>query len=301
MSITETQLLEQGKKACYETFEHDKALSLYEEAITLSPEFANAYAEKANVLRYRRKYQEALDFANKAIDLDRNCWLGIFQKIRALGGLNRCDEAIDFFSDFYLRNRHQYDKNEEFLFHLANVLCELKHYTEAIESFDELIKIDSNKPIYYNNKASCFYYLKEYEKALECCTKAIELNPNYANAYNNNSNYLIDLERYEEALECVNRAIELNFNDPVFYNTKGNCLYNLERYEEALECCTKAIELNPNYANAYKSKATCLYCLERYEEAVEYYTKDIELNPDDLNSKEWKQKALDKKSLKQDK
>ncbi len=166
MSITETQLLlEQGKKACYETFEHDKALNLYEEAIAISPDFANAYAEKANVLRYQYKYQEALDFANKAIDLDENCWLGHFQKVRALAGLQKTEEAEEFFTnfiaDFYLRNPNKYDNNEEFLFQLATILCELKHYTEAIESFDELIKIDSNKPIYYNNKASCFYYLKE--------------------------------------------------------------------------------------------------------------------------------------------
>ena len=267
MSITETQLLEQGKKACYETFEHDKALSLYEEVITLSPEFANAYAEKANVLRYQHKYQEALDFANKAIDLDENCWLGHFQKVRALVGLQKTEEAEGFFTNFYLRNRNQYDNNEEFLFQLATVLCELSRFTEALEFFDELIKINSNKPIYYNNKANCLYCLKEYEKAIECVNKAIDLNPNYANAYNNNSNYLIHLERYEEALECVNKAIDLNFNNPAFYNTKANCFY----------------------------------CLKRYEEAIEYYTKAIDLNPNDLNSKEWKQKALEQIGLKQDK
>ena len=271
MSITETQLLERGKKACYETFEHDKALNLYEQTIKLNPNFANAYAEKANVLRYQHKYQEALDFANKAINLDENCWLGHFQKVRALVGLQKTEEAEGFFTnfiaDFYLRNPNQYDNNKEFLFQLATILCELKHYTEAIESFDELIKIDSNKPIYYNNKANCFNYLKEYEKAIECVNKAIELNPNYANAYHNNANYLINLERYEEALECVN----------------------------------KSIELNPNYANAYNTKASCFYCLKEYEEAVEYYSKAIELNPNDLNSKEWKQKALEQIGLKQDK
>jgi tetratricopeptide (TPR) repeat protein len=263
MSITETQLLlEQGKKACYETFEHDKALNLYEEAIAISPDFANAYAEKANVLRYQYKYQEALDFANKAIDLDENCWLGHFQKVRALAGLQKTEEAEEFFTnfiaDFYLRNPNKYDNNEEFLFQLATILCELKHYTEAIESFDELIKIDSNKPIYYNNKASCFYYLKEYEKAIECVTKAIELNPNYANAYHSKANCFYCLERYEEALEYCTKAIELNFNDPVFYNTKANCFYYLKEYEKAIECSNKAIELNPNYANAYNSKARAL-------------------------------------------
>lgn len=99
MSITETQLLlEQGKKACYETFEHDKALSLYEEAIAVSPEFANAYAEKANVLRYQHKYQEALDFANKAIDLNPNYANAYNTKGNCLYCLERYEEAIEYYT-----------------------------------------------------------------------------------------------------------------------------------------------------------------------------------------------------------
>ena len=217
MSITETQLLlEQGKKACYETFEHDKALNLYEEAIAVSPEFANAYAEKANVLRYQHKYQEALDFANKAIDLDENCWLGHFQKVRALVGLKRTQEAEESFTNCKVilsKDLNQYNNNKEFLFQLSTVLCELKHYTESLEVFDELIKIDSNKPIYFNNKANCLHCLKEYEKAIECSNKAIELNPNYANAYHNKASYLIDLEMYDEALEYYTKVIDINPND----------------------------------------------------------------------------------------
>ena len=271
MSITETQLLEQGKKACYETFEHDKALKLYEEAIKLNPDFANAYAEKANVLRYLHKYEQAIVFANKSIDLDFNCWLGYFQKIRALMHLQKKEEAeeifTNFIADFYLRNPEQYDENEEFLFHLSNVLSELKHSTEAIESFDQLIRINNSNPVYYANKSCCLNSLSLFEEAIECINKAIELNPNYANAYQKKAIYFYNLERYEEALECANKAIELNPNDYLFYDNKANCFYNLERYEEA----------------------------------VKYYDKAIELNPNDLDSKKWREEALKQQSLKRDK
>ena len=72
MSITETQLLERGKKACYETFEHDKALNLYEQTIKLNPNYANAYNTKASCFYCLKEYEEAVEYYSKAIELNLN-------------------------------------------------------------------------------------------------------------------------------------------------------------------------------------------------------------------------------------
>jgi tetratricopeptide (TPR) repeat protein len=51
-----------------------------------------------------------------------------------------------------------------------------------------------------------------YSEAIECYNQAIKIDPNYCHAINNKGIILDDLGKYSEAIECYNKAIQINPN-----------------------------------------------------------------------------------------
>ena len=59
--------------------------------------------------------------------------------------------------------------------------------TEAIDQFDQALKLDPKMSLALNARGYAHYRLKHLPEALRDLDVAIQLNPNYANAYQNRS------------------------------------------------------------------------------------------------------------------
>ena len=68
--------------------------------------------------------------------------------------------------------------------------------------------------ILYLNKGVSLNHLKKYKEAIECFNEGIKLNPNDASLYNNKGLSYFLLKKYEESIENQNKSIELNNKDP---------------------------------------------------------------------------------------
>ena len=63
-------------------------------------------------------------------------------------------------------------------------LHQLKKYEEAIQAFDQAIKLDPNQNAEaYARKGLALSYLSKYKDSIICCDQAIKINPNDATAY----------------------------------------------------------------------------------------------------------------------
>ncbi len=156
-----------------------------------------------------------------------------------------------------------------------------KQYKEAIECYEEAIKIDPENAPAYNDKGNVLYNLKQYDKAIVCYDEAIRINPAYAIAYYNKGNALHGLRQYDKAIVCYDEAIRINPEDAAAaYNNKGNVLYNLKQYDKAIVCYDEAIRINPENATAYNGKGNALHGLKQYEKAIECYDKAIRIDPE---------------------
>ena len=157
-------------------------------------------------------------------------------------------------------------------------LNNLQRYQEALEAYDQAIRLNPQyAPVYH--KSNTLRDPQRCEEALVAYEQAIRLNPKFAAAYYNKGITLSNLQRYEEALEAYDQAIRLNPQYALAYNNKGITLANMQRYQEALEAYDQAIRLNPQYALAYNGKGYTLHDLQRYEEALEAYEQAIRLDP----------------------
>ena len=102
------------------------------------------YFDRANIFSLEGKYEEAIVYYNKAIELDPN------------------------YTDAY--NGREKAKND------------LGKYEEAIKDYDKAIELNPNNSSAYNDRGFTKYYLGQYEDSIKDFNKVIELTPNYTNA-----------------------------------------------------------------------------------------------------------------------
>ncbi|MBE9072426.1 tetratricopeptide repeat protein [Microcystis sp. LEGE 08355] len=212
----------------YNQQKYDLALSDWNKAIELNPNFAGAYYNRGLLYYNQQKYDLALSDWNKAIELNPNFALAYNNR----GVLYRLQEK----------------------------------YELALADWNKAIELNRNFAMAYYNRGLLYKDLQKYDLALSDYSKAIELNRSYAIAYNNRGVLYFNQQKYELALADWNKAIKINPNDADAYNNRG-VLYALTReFPKALADAEKASELYRQQGNeAGYQKAQKLISMIRQE------------------------------------
>lgn len=184
------------------------------------------WIEKGKSYSNRRKYEEALECYNKAIEINPSNPQAWFEKRHVLYNLGRFEELIELY-DKEIEN----DSSSEIIWRMkANCLKHLDRYEEAIKCYKKIVEINPSN--------------KEALDAIECY-KAMRINPSDEETWYMKAECLKRSKRYEEAIKCYNKAIEINPYNENIWRDKGQCLKYLERYEEARKCYDMVIALDP--------------------------------------------------------
>jgi tetratricopeptide (TPR) repeat protein len=274
-------LLAQGKTEYYKNHETDTALELFNQALNLNPGLAMAYAEKANVLRFQGKKQEALEQSQIAINIDNQCLIAYYVQIRILVALGDESKAWDVYQAIPEVSRNH---PAESFFHQGSALSDLGKKQEAIECFDKVISLNPKDADAYLNKGAALYSLGEDKEAIACYDIGISLDPNNASAYLNKGLALYGLGKKREAIECFDKVISLDPDDANAYYVKGLALSDLGDDKEAIACYDIGISLNPDDANAYFVKGSALYGLGDDKEAIACYDIGISLDSNNASA-----------------
>ncbi|MFI1330969.1 tetratricopeptide repeat protein [Streptomyces sp. NPDC020845] len=221
---------------------YERAVSDYEEALTLVPGFARAYFGRGETYRMMGRNDDALTDFNHAIELDPADTVAIASRGQTYRAMGRYDEA----------------------------LTDLNRAIELDPSLDWAIA----------DRGETHRLMGRYEDALTDLNRAIELDPNYTWAITNRSEAYRLMGRYEDALTDLNRAIELDPNLEWVIAFRGDTYRLMGRYEDALTDLNRAIELDPNYDFAIASRGETHRLTGRYEDALTDFTRAIQLQPD---------------------
>lgn len=73
---------------------------------------------------------------------------------------------------------------------------------------EKIVKPHEKKVIVWNNKGVTLSRLGKYDEALEAYDQALRIDPDYPNAWNNKGVVLSRLGKYPEALEAFDRALQ---------------------------------------------------------------------------------------------
>jgi len=159
----------------YSKTNYSKAVELYEKAIELKPDDADAWTNKGVTLRKLNRHEEALKAHEKAIELKPDLADAWYNKGVTLDDLNR--------------------------------------YEEALKAYDKAIELKPDDADAWTNKGVTLGKLNRYEETLKAHEKAIELKPDYASAWFNRAcTYSLKGEK-EKALPDLKKAIELDISN----------------------------------------------------------------------------------------
>ena len=189
--------------------DNEQAIKLFQGAIELDPQFAQAYARLADAYRQRRIrfgypdswLDESIKLAEQALDIDPDC-AEAYQAIGAVHiarGRNR--EAIKW-------EQIALKKNPNLIIALAN-LGSLYIETDDVEQAYFLIKraldLDPSRAFSNFNLGFIFLALDEYQKAEELFDKALLFQPDLIATYRGMIWCQILQEQYDRAMEYAQK------------------------------------------------------------------------------------------------
>lgn len=261
----------------YELQRYEDALSNYQKAVEIKPEYARAWNGQAKVMYELNSYQEALSAYDKAIQIEpdyQDSWSG---RGFVLNKLQRYQEAIySFEKALKLQPENSVVWNAK-----GEALSKLKRYDEAIKSYEQAIEFEPEYEQAWYSKAWALYKLRRYQDALSNYGKVIELNPSNETAWYNSGNALVNLNRYHDAFKAYSKAVQYKPNFYQAWLSRGNVLISLRRYSEAIESFKEVLKYQPKNFDALYSQGWALHKIQRYEKAVASYDKAIAVKRND--------------------
>ncbi len=191
----------------------DQALGEYRRALTMCPDFIQAYNNIGEIYSRMGKSELAISHYRKALEIAKN---------------NRV--LLNLGVEFY--NRRDYN-------------AALQYFLESL-SLDE----DFLEGNFYT--AMAYFNLKDLQRAKQYLRKVIMREKKHEKASYLLAYIYYEWKQYDKALKVLENIREVATDRAFFNKYFGFCCYHLGRYDEAVSYLTVALESNPNYAKYKK-------------------------------------------------
>lgn len=235
-------LLLYSRGASYEALgNRNHALSDFDAAVALLPDFPNVYIYRGIIWGDRREYQRALqDFATAS-------------------KLNPNDPVV--FNN------------------IGNVYERLGELDLAVENYGRAIGLRFEYAEAYYNRAHAYILKQEEARAIADYDKAISLQPTYADAYVNRAIAKFSRRDINGALSDLDTAIRLNPRDVSALSNRANVNLSIEKYAEALNDFDRALTADPGNAATYLGRGRAHLFSGAIDDSIEDFKIAVRLRP----------------------
>ena len=191
----------------------DIAVTKFEQALVLAPDYAEAHYNLGVTLRELDKIEEAIKSYKKAISI-KNAY----------------------------PNAH---------FNLGNALLSLKQYDGAIKHFESTIAFNPKFAKAYNNLGLVYKRLGKDQEAGKKFDEALVIKPDYAEAANFRGVIFQNAGDLNNAIKYYQKSLQINPNLVDAYNNIGLAEKELNKTDNAIKAFENALTVDPNFASAY--------------------------------------------------
>jgi tetratricopeptide (TPR) repeat protein len=268
--------------------DRERAFKDLSDAITLAPDFAQAYVARGDILRNNAQCDLATGDYDHAITLQPDraatyisralCLIDTKEPNRARADLDRAikldDDKADGLTRLAWTIKAQLDSGNGDLDH-------------ALADFDEAVRLDPKQAGAYIARGAIWASKGDSEKAAADFDQAIKLDANNAGGFAVTALVLkarIDFSKgnpdsaiadYDEAIRLAPQQVSLYAGRALFRNSMGD-------FDHALADYDQAIKVDPKSTIAYNARGDFYRGKGEYDHAVADYDKAIENQPDDL-------------------
>jgi serine/threonine protein kinase len=161
--------------------------------------------QQAEPLRQTGQFQKAIALYDQAIKLNSNLAEAYWGRCYSLNRLQQpaaaivaCDRALQLKPDYV-----------EALWSKGYALDQQKQYQQALTFYERALALRPNFAEAWSNKGATLLKLNRPALALAALDRAVQIDPTLAEAWNNRGVALWSLRRFNEAIASVDRAIRL--------------------------------------------------------------------------------------------
>jgi len=226
----------------------------------------------------------------KAIELNPNYGLALFNRGSAYSDLNHFDESLadstaaierdPEYCDIYIAHSNR-----------SSDLCQKGRIKEAAIEADKAIELKPDFALAHFNRGNASYVLKEYDEAIKHYSKAIELDPKLYKAYWSRAMAYVGKKQFDRAIEECDKVIEIKSDEAEVYVWRAAAYREKHQLDRAVKDCAKALELDPDSTDAYIGLALAHDAAGKSDQAVRECALAIEINPDRADSYEARARA----------
>ena len=267
------------------------AQGLFQKAIDLDPQFADAYAGMCTTLLARfvlesasSWFEQAEKACNRALTLDPD-----LPEVRiALGNLYRLSGQMEDAELEFKQARELDPGSDAAALGLGRVYRQTGKLEDAETEFRRAIALQPGYWLNYNGLGRFFYQTGNYAEAAANFQRMIDLVPDNQTAYTNLGAVLYMMGDYDGATAAWRRNVELSPSKTAFYNL-GLAEYYAGNYGAAADMQRKAIGLAPEDPTAHGYLGSALAELpgneaesrSSYERAISLGQNLLRVNPQD--------------------
>ena len=271
--------------------EIDKAIQLFQTAVELDPNYAEAYANLAEAYAgryYFSKDPSTLDLAErnsaKAREVAPNS-----SKVHVISALVLDTSGKISASIAELNRALEIDPNNaEALALLARAYARAGKVQDAESAYKRLIELRPNYWAAYNSFGSFYFGQGKYAEAEKLFRYVTSIAPMNVMGFNNLGGVYALTGRCSEAIEQLQKSIAIKPSAGAYTNL-GKCYFDLKRFPEAAESMSRAVQLLPsehvlwrNLGDAYLFvKGSEHLAQSAYRKAVEAAERVRKVNPSD--------------------
>lgn len=158
---------------------------------------------------------------------------------------------------------------------------------EARNIFRQFIRYESNQEHYHYNYANTLSLLGQHEEAINHYQECLKINPNHATAWKNLGQVYWNIHEHEKEIGCYDKALAINPKLPQALFSKGTTLsriYNqnetgLKLMLEALDCEEEMIH---SFAYGYFEIAYAYEKLNKIKDSLIWINKGLDFYPEDI-------------------
>ncbi len=164
--------------------------------------------------------------------------------------------------------------------HLGVVLASEGKLAEAIDQYDQALRINPNFALGHYNLACTLASQGRLEEAIQQYDKAVQLVPEFTQAHYNLGCALASQGDFPAAIEQFQQVLRLKPDAPEVHNKLGIALASCAKLNEAIEHFNHAVRLRPTFAEAHFNLGLALSAQRKFGEAIQHYEQAVQLEPD---------------------
>ena len=120
-----------------------------------------------------------------------------------------------------------------------------KRYLEAIDLYQQGLRLHRQNPLLLNKTGIAFHQLFRLDEAKKYYERATKADEHYAHAWNNLGTVYYGQKNYKKAIRCYQRALKSSPAQAAIHSNLATALFARKQYEQALEEYRLALLLDP--------------------------------------------------------